>query len=580
MTTLNLNGLWDFVIDLDPRYHNNTAHHPHPHYAQPGDDHRHWRQVTVPGVWNRYAEKLDIYEGVCWFTREFHAESLSQGGCAYLRFGGVNYFCRVFLNGKLVGSHEGGYTEFRLDVTASLKEGVNYLAVEVDNRAAITKLPPCLGYFNYGGIHREVTLEIHPGPHIQNEFFRAQHGELRVTGTVCGASKHLKVRVRCFDAETTAELKGDSFDVRLPTRNTQPWSPQQPVLYPASVELLHGQKVLHECTRKIGFRSVKMSGGKILLNGEPIFLKGVCYVYDSPVYGLTMHPEQFLRDITLLKELGVNAIRSHFPFTREFYEACDREGILIWIEPPIYCLHPRTEATGTMFSDPAWNQLAQTMVEEMVLHARNHPSIILYSLGNECNVENPEAESFFRNLSQTIRGLDDSRLISYASLYCIVGPLAEMVDVLGINQYWGWYDKIWGGKGMSPEQEAKTERPAAALEPINLHLVDEKLNELKGLHNKPMFLTEFGADSIPGYLSDSRDLWSEEYHADLLKETFRILEKHPEICGAFPFCFTDYRDPSKHVTAGWNYMNYKGVVSYHRRPKKAFYALREIYQNR
>ncbi|MBN1554545.1 MAG: hypothetical protein JXA11_07350, partial [Phycisphaerae bacterium] len=470
--------------------------------------------------------------------------------------------------------------EFHLDVAAVLKEGKNHLAVEVDNRAAITKLPPCLGYFNYGGIHRDVRLEIHPGPFVRNEFFLAKNGQLRVTGAVIGATTGLKIRVRCLDAETTTELNGDTFDVQLSVPNAQPWSPDHPVLHVATLELVNGRQVLHECARQIGFRGVEMSDGKILLNGEPIFLKGICYIYDSPVYGLTMPPEQFRKDLALLKELGVNTIRSHFPYTREFYEACDREGILVWIEAPIYCLHPRTEATGTMFSDPAWNQLAATMIEEMILHARNHPSVILYGLGNECNVENPEAEPFFRNLSRKVRSLDDSRLISYASLYCLVGPLAGMVDVLGINEYWGWYDKIWGGKGLSPEQEAKIERPPATLEPIDMSFLEEKLNELKNLHNKPMLLTEFGADSIPGYVSSSRDLWSEEYHADLLKETFRVLETHPEIRGAFPFCFCDYRDPSKHVTAGWDYMNYKGVVSYHRRPKKAFYALKEIYRRK
>ncbi|MBN1554304.1 MAG: beta galactosidase jelly roll domain-containing protein, partial [Phycisphaerae bacterium] len=138
MTTVDLNGLWDFVIDLDPKYHNNLVHHNGPCYAQPDADRRNWDQVTVPGVWNSYAERLDIYEGVCWLAREFVVAHLPKNAGAFLRFGGVNYKCRVFLNGTLVGEHEGGYTEFHLDVAAVLKEGKNHLAVEVDNRAAIT----------------------------------------------------------------------------------------------------------------------------------------------------------------------------------------------------------------------------------------------------------------------------------------------------------------------------------------------------------------------------------------------------------------------------------------------------------
>ncbi|NLX03801.1 MAG: hypothetical protein GXY33_01520 [Phycisphaerae bacterium] len=558
MIRLDLNGLWDFVIDLDPRYHRD------PVYARPGFDRSKWHKAPVPGVWNYYAEKLDIYEGVGWFVREFSVEPLPPGAAARLRFGGVNYKCRVFLNGQHVGGHEGGYTEFTIDVSKVLAEGLNTLAVEVDNRETSTRLPPCLGYFNYGGIHRDVSLEIHPSAWLEELFIGAAKGELRVRGLVQRSREGLALRVRCNGVETR-ESVGDQFDVQFAADDVVPWSPDQPVLYPVTVELMEGEHVLHECAYRVGFRTIEMADGQILLNGRPIFLKGICYVYDSPVYGLTLKREQYLEDLRLLREMGVNTIRSHFPFTRAFYEACDEAGLMVWIEPPVYCIHPETDATGTVFSDPDFAALAEGMVGEMIVHARNHPSVVIYSVGNECNVENPEAEPFFRRLCQTVRSLDTTRLLSYASLYCIVGPLAEMVDILGINEYWGWY-----------EQDIYSRKSAPAA--IDLKMLDEKLDELKRKHAKPMLLTEFGADSRPGYFSASRDFWSEDYHADLIKETFAVLQRHREICGAFPFCFSDYRDPSKHVTGEWDGMNYKGVVSYRRRPKKAFDVLKYIYR--
>ncbi|MCK4307809.1 hypothetical protein KAW50_06265, partial [candidate division WOR-3 bacterium] len=165
------------------------------------------------------------------------------------------------------------------------------------------------------------------------------------------------------------------------------------------------------------------------------------------------------------------------------------------------------------------------------------------------------------------RELDSSRLLSYASLYCNVGPLAEIVDILGINEYWGWYDAI----------EPNSGRPQDKPDKLNLKILNDKLTELSGKYKKALLITEFGADSIPGYLSESLELWSENYHAEFLKRSFEVFEKHPCICGTFPFCFSDYRDPSKHVNKYWDEMNYKGVVSYQRKKKLPFLALKKIY---
>jgi len=574
MNALSLNGTWDFLVDLDPRYHR-LHEGASPPYADPGANRRHWRKVPVPGVWNKYADQLDIFEGVCWFAREFELGDLPRGATARLRFGAVNYKCRVFLNGRYVGAHEGGYTEFVLDVSSALRRGENLLAVEVDNRADGMLLPQCLGYFNYGGIHRDVALEIHRSAFIENAFFEAEpldgRGRLRVTGTVVRPEKELLAALSCNGAEKTVEVGDEGFlDVEMDVPGVAPWSPDSPALYRAELRLLRCGRLVHEVSADVGFRRLEVAGKEIRLNGRAVFLKGLCYLYDSPAHGLVLEPEAFREDLALIKEMGVNTIRSHFPFTREFYEACDRAGLMIWIESPIYCIHPADEQRGTLFSDPAFRELAASMVTEMIVGARNHPSVAVYGLGNECNVENPEAEEFFRGLAETARRLDDTRPLSYASLYCNVGPMADIVDVLGINEYWGWYDRI------CPDNAACAGK-GAPTEPIDLTILDEKLLSLSRLHDRPILMTEFGADSIGGFHSDRLELWSEEYHAELVRRTFAVLARHPEVLGTFPFCFCDYRDPSKLYNGYWDGMNYKGLVSYHRRPKKAFYALKEIY---
>jgi beta-glucuronidase len=583
MKPLSLNGTWDFVADLDPKYHAI-----HGGFHKPDANRRHWQKVLVPGVWQKYGARYDIFEGVCWFAREFEVPESTAVALARLRFGAVNYLCRVFLNGEEVGGHEGGYTEFVLDVTRKLRTGVNCLAVQVDNRATTTKWPPCLGYFNYGGIHRDVTLEIASSPALDDVRLQAMPtpdgGELTVMGRVIGTRPGFRVRVGNGDGVSWEGpvAAGGGIACRVPFPGVASWSPANPHLEPVIVELLdETRQVLDRREFRCGFRTIAMRDGQVHLNGRPYPLKGICYVYDSPATGLVMTSEQIEADLRLMKEAGCNAVRCHYPMDRGFYEACDRLGLLVWIEPPVYCYHPGDTETGTRFADPEWLALAQKMAVEMVAVARNHPSVVIYSIGNECNTANPEAGAFFRQLADTIRNEDPARPISYAALYGIVGPLADIVDVLGINSYWGWYDKIWGGKGLAPEAEGRSSGigcQKVEKEPIDLTPMRKMIDEvLAKKSNLALFLTEFGADSVPGNRSRSRDLWSEDYHADLLREILALAKEYPQIVGTFPFCFSDYRDPSKVPNGYWNELNLKGIVDHNRKRKLAFQAVQEAY---
>jgi beta-glucuronidase len=261
-----------------------------------------------------------------------------------------------------------------------------------------------------------------------------------------------------------------------------------------------------------------------------------------------------------------------------FYAACDKLGVMVWIEPPVYCYHPPVEQCPSGFSLPRWKALAEGTIREMIRSARGHPCVTIYGIGNECNTAHPEAEAFFRDLASLVRREDPSRLVSYAALYGLVGPVAGLVDVLGVNSYWGWYDKVFGGKGLAPKVAGST--GPVEREPIDLAKMVEMIGAV--LEAAPprlvLLLTEFGADSVAGFRSSSRDLWSEEYHAELLAEIFDLASRYPQIVGTFPFCFSDYRDPSKVHNGYWNELNLKGVVTYSRKPKLAFEAVRRRYR--
>lgn len=579
-TTIDLDGMWDFVADLDPKYHAI-----HGGYERPEISRRHWLKAPVPGVWQKLAERYDIYEGVCWYARAFEAPELPPGATARLRFGGVNYLCRVYLNGQFIGAHEGGYTAFEIDCAAALKPGRNHIAVQVDNRATTIKWPPCLGYFNYGGIHRSVRLEICAGPTLSDLRLHAipthDGGELIAQGRARDMRPGLIVRARSGDRAWEDFIGSDgAFELRAPFFDTPAWSPDNPHLEAVTIELLdEARAVLDSHEFECGFRALEMKAGadgirRVHLNGEPITLKGICYVYDSPVTGLVMTPAQVEADLRLMKQMGCNAVRCHYPMDECFYAAADRLGLLVWIEPPTYCYHPGDQETNTCFVNPAWRDLAQGMAREMVAGARNHACVVLYGIGNECNTHNPEAAPFFRALADVIRAEDPTRLISYAALYGIIGPIADMVDVLGVNSYWGWYDQI------DAPAAPRTTMGDATPRPIDLSPMRRMLDDaLARQQNLALLLTEFGADSVAGFHSRSRDLWSEDYHAELLRAIFALAETYPQIVGTFPFCFSDYRDPSKVHNGYWNELNLKGMVDYARRPKLAFTALADIYNN-
>lgn len=555
---IDLNGTWDFVADLDPKYHMLNS------YPSPAWDRSKWEKAAVPGVWNMYQEKYSIYEGVCWYAREFDYDGETEGVTALLKFGGVNYKCDIFLNGEKAGEHEGGYTAFTVDVSRLLKKGKNCLVVRVDNRALVMKLPEVIGWFNYGGIHRDVCLEIYRDAYFSDLFVDGKHdGMLFVKGDVNPkGDSDLQIEITC--GKTVKKIQGatGAFETSFKIPGVKTWSPEEPNLYPVKISLVSGGSVKDERIVNTGFRSISKEGNEITLNGEKTYLKGICYLYDSPEYGLVMKKEQYLKDLALIKELGVNIIRSHFQFSDELLSECDRQGFMVWTEVPIYCVAPKKEEKNTVFSDETYRKLALVMIEELVDQAKNHPSVVIYSIGNECTVENPEAKEFFQAVADKAREKDASRLLSYAALYGTVGPLTDIVDVIGVNEYWGWYDII--GLEKKPDK-------------INLEKLENKLKELTENQKNILVISEFAADAVPGFLSESRELWSEDYYSEFFEKSFEVFKKYP-VCGTFPFLFNDYKDPSKYYNKYWDGMNYKGVVSYNRIPKKPFYTLKSIYR--
>ncbi len=573
MFAVNLNGVWRFSIDQDPEYHRGLD------YSRPTSL-LHWETVAVPGCWNKYDLRYDLFEGVAWFVREFEVAALPAEPVACLHFGGVNYRCEVFLNGQQFGSHEGGYTAFDLDVSKALKPGANRLALRVDNRHLKMRLPAVLGWYNYGGIHRDVTLSVTRLAQIVQVRAEAAPDGAGASGTLAlqttPAPRALTLKARVTDAEGVClwegagPVEGASATLGFNLDQAQDWSPETPRLYRGVVELLDGAEVIDKRQVSFGVRKLEANGAKIMLNGQPLYLRGMCYLYDHPDSGVVFKPDIVKRDLDDLQAMGVNCLRSHFPMPDFFLDECDRRGMMLWLEVPIYCVAPASGSGDTVFAEGGVQNLALQMLREMVEQAANHPSLIIWSVGNECNADHPEAVQFFKACVQQVRALDNTRLIGYASLYGGVGCLADLVDVVGINEYWGWYECI--------NLDGTVESSPAKTWPCDLSMLDGCLRERSAL-GKPLLLTEFGADAEPEFRSSALELWSEDYQSKLLQEQMDIAARYPEVCGTFPFCYSDYRDPSKPINHHWCGINLKGVVGYQRNHKLAWDTVQKAYRS-
>ena len=577
LNTLSLNGTWKYVptYDQKPNNNHNVIECDTPLYAHPSLVRTGWEEAEIPSVWQRYSEKYSVYEGVFWYYREFELDDISDTSFVNLVFKGVNYRADVYINAKYAGWHESGYTSFSMDISSLVKKGKNCIAVCVDNRPIIVKWPNDWGYGVFGGIHRDVFIEVYNNDYISNITVNPDFDTEKSEGIlhICGNAHNAdKVLIEVGDKKEIIEVTEGDFSKTLRFHEITAWTPETPTLYNMKISM--GNTVYKES--KIGFRNVKCESTKFFLNGKETAFKGACYLCDSPVQGLAMDKSHLYADLSKMKEANVDAIRTHYPMSDVFYELCDEMGFMVWIEPNIYCSKPSNDTVGTIFSDPEFIDAAVSMTKEMVNDAKGYASVVIFGIGNECNVKHPEAMPFFEKIAETVRENDSTRLAGYAALFDLIGDIYKLVDILGVNSYYGWYDKIPTFDIIdTPEMKDGMIIPREA-DVSGLHSLMETVRGLVP-DTLPILLTEFGADSVPGYNSPANVFWSEEYHASVVRNYIKEAKKHNFIVGTFVFAFTDYSDPSKPVNGRWNGYNLKGMISYDRNHKKPYFALKDAY---
>ncbi len=554
--TLSLNGDWQIIVDWYDRGEQRRIH-----LDEPPKNKNNFNEysfgdaaLTVPADWNSQRPDLEYYEGVIWYKKEFEVVPRADER-QFIHFGAVNYATKVYLNGTLLGVHEGGFTPFQFEVTGELRRGKNKLIVKVDNRRRADGIP-ALNYdwWNYGGITRDVTFITTPASYIADYFVQLKKGHqdtiagwIQLSGSNGTESVSLAIPEAGIRHTLTTDTTGyASFAFHA---NVQRWSPADPKLYKVTLESANDH-----INEKIGFRNIDVYGDEILLNGEPVFLKGVSIHEEIPQRkGRAASEDDMMQLLHQARELGCNFIRtSHYPMHELLIRKAEAMGFMVWEEIPLW--------QGIDFSNPEITGKAQGMLRDMIARDKNRCGVIIWSLSNETR-STPDRNRVLRTMAAFSRAMDPTRLIASAfdqfkysgNKIIIDDPLSEDLDILAANKYMGWYTPWPAGSG-------------------NI--------QWETTYDKPLIISEFGAESVYGVRgpADTASLWTEDFHARVMEDNIRMFRANPQLRGVCPWVLADFRSPTRMHSKYQNGWNRKGLLSEHGEKKKAWYVIRDYFK--
>jgi beta-glucuronidase len=514
--------------------------------------------LNVPGDFNTQYPELFYYEGTIWYKKAF--DCIPENGKRYfLHFGAVNYKADIYFNENKIGSHEGGFTPFQVEITKLLKQGNNSLIVKVNNSRDSLGIPGSgFDWFNYGGITRDVDLVKTDKSYIEDYLIQLKKGSLNeVDGWVkmAGCNSKETISIAIPELRIKYQTSTDSNGIAKVSFKGKfiNWEPSNPKLY--KVIISSSKDRVEE---QIGFRCIEVKGNQILLNKKPIFLKGINMHEENPIRGARAFGEQdALMLLSMAKEAGCNMIRlAHYPYNEYMLRMAEKQGFLIWSEIPVY--------QHIVFSNPSVVKKMRTMFDEELRRDKNRACIFIWSLSNETYDWTPNRNKALHDFIDYARSLDSTRLITSVSCtqgydnntFNICDPLYDNVDVVAVNEYLGWYSPF---KGKPAEVKWKFR-----------------------YSGKPMIISEFGGEALYGSNfgpKDEADSWSEEYQEQIYKNQIEMFKNTPNLVGTCPWILSDFRSPGRMQPVKQGGWNRKGIYSDRGEKKKAFYVLKQWYDS-
>ena len=562
--TMSLNGEWNYIVDVQEEGYYDYRMKPmqwgffqNAKPQRPEDlieyDFDKSPKMRIPGDWNTQDERLFFYEGTVWFKKSFQAVPMQE--CrTLLYFGAVNYHCHVWVNGKKAGEHIGGFTPFNFDISDLLIEGENTVIVKVDNKRHAEDVPTQIfDWWNYGGITRDVMLvKVLP---VYLEDYNLQLTSLE------GRQLAFSVKLNKAEADHTVTLNIPELKLKKTIKTNadgtasismkakpQLWSPENPKRY--QVEITLDNSTISD---SIGFRMIETRGKQILLNGQPIFLKGISIHEEKPNGGGRANSTEDANTLlSWAKELGCNFVRlAHYPHNEYMVREAERMGIMVWSEIPCYWTIDWKNAKTF--------ENAKQQLTDMIHRDHNRANVIIWSIANE-TPHSAERDAFLSRLAKHARSLDNTRLISMAMevtgaanyVNRLNDNMNEYVDVVSFNQYIGWYRDVNDAPKMTWEIP----------------------------YNKPVIISEFGGGAKYGYHGAKNQRWTEEFQENLYRENTAMLDKIDGLAGTTPWILKDFRSPRRVLPDIQDYYNRKGLFSDKGEKKLAFYVLKQWYEGK
>lgn len=558
----SLNGKWDAIVDQYDQgrknkiYLNKSPENKTDFYEYAFE---HGLRLNVPSDWNSQRSELKYYEGTMWYARKFDTVK-ARDGRLFLYFAAVSYRCRIYLNGKEIAQHEGGFTPFQVEITDAVNEKDNFLAIEVNNTRQIDAIPAmAFDWWNYGGITRDVFLVSTPKVFIDDYFIQLDktktdkiNASVKLSDKLANASVTIEIPELQLKQTLKTDARGE-VKTTFTSAKIKPWSPSSPKRY--SVKVSSETDHIEE---EIGFRNVWVKGQDIYLNGQPIFLKSISFHEEIPQRrGRAFSQADAVMLLSEAKALGCNMIRlAHYPQNEYIVRTAEKMGFLLWEEIPIW--------QGIDFENEKTKEKAGNMMREMVLRDKNRCALTFWGVANETQ---PSAarNAFIRHLIATCKSVDTTRLMTAAfdlvrfnretQTFVMDDPFVKELDVVAVNKYMGWYHP-WP---VSPDKAI--------------------WDVAKG---QPLIISEFGGEALYGKTGDADVVssWSEDYQATLYNDNLEMFKHIPNLRGTSPWVLFDFRSPFRfHPTnqEGWNR---KGLVSDQGYRKKAWFIMKEYYDNK
>lgn len=575
----DISGLWKFKVDSDKVGEKES-----------------WQinfksklDIAVPGSWNEQleAEGLIHYNGTAWYSKDFFVPSNLQGNKLWIRIGSADYYSKLWLNGKYVGDNLGGFLPIDFEITDfveygknnnlkllvnnelnsdTIPQGITSAEYENENRLREETFPGARFDFSpYGGIHRPVYIYTTPNQYIK---------DVTVNTTIVSSTKG-KINLNLEFEKSTADkvvlnisgnneiivkefiLKDSFFATEFELKECKFWSCSDPFLYELKIELIEQENCIDEYSLKFGVREIKVDGYNLLLNNEQVFLKGFGKHEDFPVIGKALSLPLLVKDFSLLKWINANSFRtSHYPYAEEWLEYADEHGVLVIDEVPAVSLDFRKVTDKTLRNH-------KDFIKKLITRDKNHPCVIMWAPGNEPNLVgedtyyNGAGENYWKEISKYTKTLDSSRPVTIPNCQRAgkEDPVFSYSDVISLNRYYGWYE--------NPGQIDKA-----------IQRMENEMDFIAEKYKKPILVTEFGADTMPGFHSISDQLFTEEYQSELIKRYCELIESKNYTVGEHVWNFADFKTPQHFRRV---VLNFKGVFTRNRDPKLVAFTLKKLW---